>query len=507
MPSAKRRDVLSGLPAQRSEEVRRPAGSDVRVAALAAAIVSVAALVALQPLWAALHHEWSGNGLYGHGHMLLAMAVWLGWRTWRFAPPPRVAPDWRFALPVAGLVGLLILFDLLLLNVPRVYLLPPLFAAGAGLVAGRAAAARLAPAAFLMYFALPLWEFLNAPLQAMTTAAVSRWLAWSGVPALIEGNFVHLAAGTFEIAADCSGLRYLLVGAAIAAFWALAFLSDTKRRLALVAAAVVLTVLSNWIRVYTIILAGHATDMQHYLVAVEHIRFGWVVFAIALLPLIWLGRRLEQPVREARPARERSAVDGRAMLRASLVAVVLLALPPLVDALATAKDAGPTAAVPTEPALAGAARPWDPVFVNAVEAWRVDESGWPPVDVYRATYERQDEDRRLVRYGNGFTGSRWRGVASRGIEIELGGETIDAIELEGYVDGERRVIWGWYLVAGRPAAGPLRAKLLELEGLLRGRRDAAAVAVSARCRPDCERARQRLAAVVAASADELKGRD
>lgn len=505
MPSAKRRDVLSGLPAQRSEEVRRPAGSDVRVAALAAAIVSVAALVALQPLWAALHHEWSGNGLYGHGHMLLAMAVWLGWRTWRFAPPPRVAPDWRFALPVAGLVGLLILFDLLLLNVPRVYLLPPLFAASAGLVAGRAAAARLAPAAFLMYFALPLWEFLNAPLQAMTTAAVSRWLAWSGVPALIEGNFVHLAAGTFEIAADCSGLRYLLVGAAIAAFWALAFLSDTKRRLALVAAAVVLTVLSNWIRVYTIILAGHATDMQHYLVAVEHIRFGWVVFAIALLPLIWLGRRLEQPVREARPARERSAVDGRAMLRASLVAVVLLALPPLVDAL----EAGNGRSVPvsTESSFADEVRPWDPVFVNAVETWSIDVSGVPPVDVYRAVYEWQDEERRLIRYGNGFAGERWRGVASRRIEIDLGGERIDAIELEGYVSGERRVIWGWYWVAGRAAAGPLRAKLLELAGLVHGRRDAAAVAVSARCRPDCERARERLSEFVASSETQLKWRD
>lgn len=114
MASVKRRDALSGPPPQEgSGALRDPIGADPRIAALAAAVVLVVALVAFRPLWTALHHEWSGHGLYGHGHLLLAMSVWLGWRAWRTAPPRRVAPDWWFALPVAGLVGLMIVLDLM----------------------------------------------------------------------------------------------------------------------------------------------------------------------------------------------------------------------------------------------------------------------------------------------------------------------------------------------------------------------------------------------------------
>ena len=53
---------------------------------------------------------------------------------------------------------------------------------------------------------------------------------------------------------------------------------------------------------------------------------------------------------------------------------------------------------------------------------------------------------------------------------------------------ERRLVWQWYRVGGEPAHERLRAKLREVPALLRGRRDGAAIALSARCDFSCDAA-------------------
>jgi EpsI family protein len=53
---------------------------------------------------------------------------------------------------------------------------------------------------------------------------------------------------------------------------------------------------------------------------------------------------------------------------------------------------------------------------------------------------------------------------------------------------ERRLVWQWFMVGGSPAHDRLQAKLLEVRALMRGRRDGAAVALSAPCGATCEQA-------------------
>jgi EpsI family protein len=126
------------------------------------------------------------------------------------------------------------------------------------------------------------------------------------------------------------------------------------------------------------------------------------------------------------------------------------------------------------------------------------------VDVYRAVYPWQDAAHRLIRYDNEFAGGSWLLVVERGVVAEIGPARWEITETEGYFEGRRRLMWAWYWVAGRPTTDAVRAKLLEVTGLLSGRRDAVAVAISAECDRTCEGARERIGSFLRGSGESLR---
>jgi EpsI family protein len=461
---------------------------------IALASLLVVAAAALAPLWVTLHTQWTDVAMYRHGYVLAAMSGWLAWRALR-ADAISVSPNWLYVLPLAALLALLIAMELLYLNVPRTFLIPPLAVAVAGLVFGHAAATRLCWPAVLLYGALPVWSVINGVLQSLTTTVVSRALAAANVPAFIEGNFVHLPAGVFEIAEECSGLRYLVVAVTLALFYALAFVHDWRGRAWLVAVGAAAAIVGNWVRVYVIILAGHLTDMQHYLVAGSHSGFGWVIFAVFLIPVLWVARALDTPRPNVRPALRSRNPAGPRVLAAALLASLLIAAPRVAVIASSTGDA--EAVVPTGGALPiGGASAWRPSFANAIEEQALYDEQGGPVELYRADYPRQDATHRVIAYGNRFVPPAWQAIAERRRTVNGHDAAFEVVELEGYLGGRRRIVWGWYRVAGSPVIGSGTAKLLELKGLFTGSRAAAAIAVSSVCDIDCETARERLTAFI-----------
>jgi hypothetical protein len=79
------------------------------------------------------------------------------------------------------------------------------------------------------------------------------------------------------------------------------------------------------------------------------------------------------------------------------------------------------------------------------------------------------------------------------------------VEQEGEFEGERRLMWSWYWVAGAATMDALDARMLYVRGLLVGRRDAVAVAVSVACGDTCDSARERVAGFVRASGEPAVG--
>ncbi len=495
-------------------------------------LVVVGAAVGLWPLLELVHHGWTERyGHFEHGYLVLALAVWLAVRYWRRVPPQELAPAWWALVPLVASIAALGLLELMFINSTRLALLPLLFIAGVALVLGRAAATQLFLPAMFVYFALPQWWAINGVMQSLTTAMVTRMVDWTGLPAFIEGNFVHVPAGIFEIASGCSGLNYLLVGLTLGGFYALMYLQRRVHQAVLLAVAIALALVSNWIRVYSLILIGHLSDMQHYLIVVEHHTFGWVLFLGLMAPMLLVARQLEDREKVAmglssassapRPevpgesnSERRGPTFGRSaprvspsVLAAALLAALLFLTPRAFDG---GLSDGSQAPAPLPATLAGhqsVERPsahWRPVFLNAASDHAGFDDGQGVIEIYRAAYLRQDRDHRLVRRENDFLGDGFRRTEQVEIEVDTPGGPITVRSSRGTLAGEDRLIWSWYWVAGRPAATPLDAKLAEFRGLLDGRRDGLAVALSVPCRSDCAAVEERLADFLAGAAAALQ---
>jgi EpsI family protein len=494
------------------------AGRILAAAPVAASLLIFAAgfVIGLQELWPQLHRQWTAVNHYEHGYLMLAMAGWLAWRSWRTDPPGRLQPDWAWLLPFAVVLSVLLLMELVFLDVPRLYVLPLLLVTGFGLVFGREVARHLAGPAMLMYFTLPLWVGLTPYLQALTTAVNTFLLSLFSIPVYIEGNFVYLPAGAFEIAEGCSGLKFLIVGMSLGAFYGLAFLHTWRARILLFAIAVGVTLLSNWLRVFIIIVAGHLTDMQHYLVAESHHTFGWVLFAImlslVLLCASWIELRSKprEPSDTAVSARHNHPSPSRplAMPAAATLCAGLLLVPGVfhsVGAGAAQEFAVLPGETPDGAAQRAPALPWQPVFRDGHVDRAAYATGERNIDVYRALYARQTRDARVIRYGHSFTGKSWRPIGRHIREVQLGADSYKVIEYQGYAGGQLALIWAWYEVGGRPATSSLGVKLLEVAALAQGRRDAAAVAIASRCVPSCDSAADDMQSFLQANAGWLGG--
>jgi hypothetical protein len=70
--------------------------------------------------------------------------------------------------------------------------------------------------------------------------------------------------------------------------------------------------------------------------------------------------------------------------------------------------------------------------------------------------------------------------------------------------GNQRLVRWWYEVGGRPAVSTVGAKLLQAVARLSGRREAALVALSVGCDPDCKAATSTLDGFAAAMSRSLR---
>jgi EpsI family protein len=263
-----------------------------------------------------------------------------------------------------------------------------------------------------------------------------------------------------------------------------------------------LAILTNWIRVFVTIMAGHLTDMTHYLVTVDHYYFGWALFAVALVGYVYLSGHLPRRARPERTAGAASATGPTGPVGAAVaLAIAALAAGP---AWSLVQPRGSTAAAAPPPVVAGWSGPessngdWRPVFANPDEELLVeyssDEAG--AVSVYRAVYLSQRQGKELVGFGNTVVGVDYRELEVEPLEVSAGSGVIPVVErrIEG-PDGRQRLVWSLFTVAGESTDMRLEDQLTYGVRSLFGPPPASVVALSAECQPDCARARVALKAI------------
>lgn len=468
-----------------------------------AAAVSVAAAVwGLHTGIGRLLVRW--NYPYDHGWLVVGMCAWLVARRLRDEGVPRVAPSACGLLALAVAVGAYAIAEVLDVSIGMTFMLPLLVLAGVAALAGLSVARAAAVPLALLYLAVPLWDYAVPVLQRLAVAAVTAALSVAGPPAYVTGNVIVIPAGSFEVADGCSGIRFFMVSLTLAAFYGLNWYRRWRTRWILLAVAAVAALVSNWVRIYSLVLIGQVTNMQHYLIAVSHEKYGWVVSAIFLMPVLWFARRMERyeaAIESGSPVQAAVAAVAPAwqFVAAGAAAALLFASPVLLragrpaglpDTLVVALGTPPPGWQGTDPSPE-----WQPQFSAPYLQIRegFSREGLPRVDVFVARYLRQQPGSKLIATKNRLnTGWNAKRAGSRQVEFAGAPRQISEEVIEAG-DGRQRLVWHWYSIGGLHAHRRLSAKLLEVVALVRGRRDGTVVALSSPCERGCASAAGSLA--------------
>lgn len=473
-------------------------------------LVWLVSVVTLWSSWTALADVWLHRSAYSHGYIIALISLGLIFRLRPSLATEKPAPQLAGLALLAVLLILWLFMRLAGIQIVELLLLPVIVWSACMTVLGWRISVRLIFPFGFLYFAIPVWHSGNFILQWLTVKAVGVLIKTVGFLAHIKGNFVFLTSGTFEIADGCSGLNFFIVGVAITLLYGYLYLPDLRRCTILLLVGVVLAIVMNWIRVFIIIYVGYLTDMQHYLVTVDHTNFGWALFALMFVPLFMIARKLEgagantnassltpNQVNTDLPQCKRNVTLG---IFATTALLIIVSTFEMIQTSSSQESCAPIH-IPQESAgwrrVDSLENDWSPVYAGAAEEiLRHYDNGRHVVTLYVNLYSDQSQGSELIGYENHIEGSgMWRQQESSRKIINLDQDVsweVGEILLES-VKNERRIIYFWYDVGGHRVIDNLTAKLWQGYSRFVGNSQAGIIAVSSLCtNDDCTNARSAL---------------
>lgn len=324
---------------------------------------------------------WLTSSAYHHGLFAAPISMWLILRT----------KDWRNASPGADNLGVPILAAacamLLFGQAAGVDLIShaALVVAIIGCVVsvfGRALAAHWAfPLAFL-FFMVPFGEELTPALQGWASVAIAGALNLSGVETARDGFMLTTAAGRFEVAASCAGLRFLLASAMISSLAAYLAFADWRKRAAFIALALVAATFANWLRAYLIVVIATLTD-RRFGVGPEHVMLGWAFYSLLIIAMLGVARRFADRKSQNRGTRRAAENSGRNPSQAPAFGMAMIAIAAVYAGVAASAEKPATSPSIIPPLLAEGYAP-----VSNDDTWGAHA---PSADRF-ATYEYRSAD-------------------------------------------------------------------------------------------------------------------
>ena len=348
----------------------------------------------------------------------------------------------------------------------------------------------LAPFLFL-FFLVPTGGFLVPTLQKVTASIVVAGLHALHIPVFSDGNMIEIPEGTFEIAEACAGLRFLIASSVFGCFFAVVMYRSFVRRAVFIALSLAVPIGANGLRALGIIVLAHL-EGSATAVEADHVLYGWFFFSLVTLLLIAIGMLfLDKPDRRPPPIQPVLLDRPPWRMGTAITAAVLLALmgpayaarlDSLFPATPLPATASPHVAAPWR-ALSWVNPVWGPEVHGADRAFleSFEEPGSGVVIRYLALYRLRAVGNRLTNTENRIANDHPWAVAQRGsADLALNGRRITVTSTQ-IVDAPlRRLVWSFYVVDGKIAAGLIETKLLQARATLLGRAPVAAyVAISA----------------------------
>jgi exosortase len=233
-----------------------PAGFDPGARRFAVGGTALAVAVCLGIFAPILYHmtlHWKYVPDYSHGFLVGPLAVYFAWERRDQLKRTPIDPSWWGVVPlVLGALALTVGrlgVELMAMRTAFVLTLNGLIL----LLLGRQAYRVLAFPMLFLFLMIPLPQSLvnviAFPLQLVAADLAVDALHVLGIPALREGNIIHLANTQLFVAEACSGLRSLMALGTLAVVFAYFFRKNLVERLVIVASAIPIAILVNAFRV------------------------------------------------------------------------------------------------------------------------------------------------------------------------------------------------------------------------------------------------------------------
>tara|TARA_R110001599_G_scaffold8428_10_gene40802 strand:+ start:3128 stop:4681 length:1554 start_codon:yes stop_codon:yes gene_type:complete len=346
------------------------------------------------------------------------------------------------------------------------------------------------------FFLVPFGEEFVPFLQMVTAKLSMVFLGWANIPAFIDGVFISTPTGYFEVAEACSGIKFLIAMLAYGALVSNICFRSWKRRILFMTAAVIVPVIANGIRAFGTMYIAHHTTLD-FAAGFDHIFYGWFFFAFVLILVMAIGwpffdRKIDDPVIDG------DALSGRQNLQATdqkpvkvIVAMAAIILLPVLWTSALAAQESPVPDRISLPVVAGWERvdyqplyPWQPVFDRSSHQlfgrYRNASTGME-VDLSIAVYDRQEEGREIVGYGQGALVPNTRWSWNRDLDAPDGAAAVELIAPGPVV----RDVVSFYRIGGKLTGSGSVVKLETMKSrIFGGQQQAVAILVSSETNRD-----------------------
>jgi len=226
---------------------------DRRASILYAGATSALALGIFGPIIYYMVLHWGAVDDYSHGFLVAPLALYFAWERRYQLRRASIQPSWWGLIPLAlGSLALVVGRLGVELTAMRVSFVLTLIGLQI-LLLGRDVFRILAFPMFFLFFMVPLPQSLvnvvAFPLQLIAADFAVETLHLLHIPALREGNIIHLADTQLFVAEACAGLHSLMALGMLAVLFAYYFRKNWMEQVIIVASAIPIAIFVNAFRV------------------------------------------------------------------------------------------------------------------------------------------------------------------------------------------------------------------------------------------------------------------
>jgi len=222
------------------------------------ALIGIAVTIALAfgifaPILYYMVLHWRADDNYSHGFLVAPLALYFAWERRGILRRTPIEPSWWGLLPLLlGTAALMIGrlgVELMSMRVAFVLTLIGLVVMLLGVRVFRVLAFPLCFLFLMVPLPAALVNVVAFPLQLIAADLAVQALHLMEIPALREGNIIHLASTQLFVAEACSGLRSLMALGTLAVVFAYFFRKRATERILIVASAIPIAIFVNAFRV------------------------------------------------------------------------------------------------------------------------------------------------------------------------------------------------------------------------------------------------------------------